>query len=262
MLYAVEHHKAGRNINSEEISWQQLFKTSEDSLTSFVFERLFYLPVELMWTILTKACCGSELPKQAGKMVSTEFWPHWDAEHTSNSIFIEPDVFIRFSEFDLIIEAKRYDKDQQYQGQWENQIQAYRNEFSDEKPLFYIALGGLFTHETQTVNGIKVVMCRWKSLLEQVKMAHQLLSESEGLLYSSDAILRILSDLKKVFRLHGYATGLWFSSLPFQDYSINSDGFKLSCEPIRKDKVKATSIPTDYSINYQITSYTLIKWDL
>jgi hypothetical protein len=63
MLCLINHGKGGRNfkIASEEIHWREIFKNSEDSLTSSVFSLLFYLPADLMWKILTSACYGTEL---------------------------------------------------------------------------------------------------------------------------------------------------------------------------------------------------------
>ncbi len=262
MLHAITHRKAGRNVISDEINWQQLFKTSEDSLTSFVFERLFYLPTELFWSILTRACYGNELPNNPGKMMSKEFWPHWDAKQTTNTNFIEPDIFIRFSDFDLIVEAKRYDHNQQYRGQWINQIQAYRNEYSEEKKLYHLALGGLFSEETQVENGVHIVMCRWKSLLEQIQLSHRQLSESEGLLNSNDAILQVFTDLMVIFRLHGYATGLWFDSLPIHAYHIFTDGPTLGGVFLRRNRISVLNMLSSYAISGTTSTNIIQKWNL
>src|SRR5712671_1413367 len=94
----------------------------EDSLTAAVFSHLLHLPSEVFWQILRNACHTTALPQYAGEPRSVEFWPKWNADGTHNSSYVEPDVFIRFASFDLIIEAKREDEYQQHRGQWENEV--------------------------------------------------------------------------------------------------------------------------------------------
>ncbi len=235
MLYAIEKNKAGRNFSDEEINWRHLFKNSEDSLTSFVFERLFYLPVELFWQLIKESCYGSELTTFCGPILSKEFWPHWDAEDTNNTNFIEPDVFIRFKEFDLIIEAKRFDDNQQNPIQWKDQITSYYKEYKEDgKQLFYIALGGLHSEKSEFIKegNVWVVKCRWKRILDNVKGLLKSLKHSQGILTSNDSIISIFEDLVTVFQIHGYATGEWFDeiknieSLKLKDY--NEDCLQLN----------------------------------
>src|SRR5881227_2646233 len=89
-------------------------KHCEDSLTCSVLPHLLHLPFELFWQILHNACFTGALPAQVGEPVSDiEFWPKWDPEGTPNNTYVEPDVFIRFPRFDLIIEAKYGDEGSQ-----------------------------------------------------------------------------------------------------------------------------------------------------
>lgn len=223
MLYAIQHNKAGRNFNNQEINWRQLFKSSEDSLTSMVFERLFYLPHELFWNILTNSCYGNELPNFSGPIEIKEFWPNWDASNTSNIVKVEPDVFIRFRQFDLIIEAKRWDYNQQSKDQWNNEIVAYKNEYGeDKKKLFFIALGGLYDNVTENHEGIEVIKCRWNRILRKVIEYQKQLTGTSEINISMNSVTNILNDLILVFQLHGYATGEWLSTLPVNSYKIKS----------------------------------------
>src|SRR6266568_1660228 len=91
----------------------------ENSQTAAVFTDLLHLPAEDFWRILCNACYTKLLPQYAGEPRLVEFWPKWNPNKTQNENYVEPDVFIRFSSFDLIIEAKREDERQQCRGQWE-----------------------------------------------------------------------------------------------------------------------------------------------
>ncbi|MBI9062753.1 MAG: hypothetical protein JEZ14_12270 [Marinilabiliaceae bacterium] len=227
MLHAIEKGKASFNFNNDEINWRQLFKTSEDSLTSSVFERMFYLPVELFWKILKVSSYGQELPDYCGSIQSKEFWPKWDASNTDNSSFVEPDLFIRFEKFDLIIEAKRYDNNQQDPKQWNNQIIAYNTEYSkDAKQLFYLALGGIRSQKTESVEGIKVVKCRWKNLLDHTKAILNQQADKDKKSDINDSVKCILEDLITVFHIHGFATGEWFKELPYEGLKLEAKDLK------------------------------------
>ena len=81
--------------------------------------------------------CG----RAGGSGISTELGCY---SGTSNVNRVVPDLFIRFSEFDLIVEAKRWDSFQQNSNQWQNQITADANEYgNDQVPVCLIALGGI-----------------------------------------------------------------------------------------------------------------------
>jgi hypothetical protein len=94
----------------------------EDTLTSSVFDNLLLLPDNLFWNVIKKSCYQNKLPDSINSVESYEFWPHWDPENTNKTNYVEPDMFIRFDNFDLIIEAKRWDNNQQYITQWKNEF--------------------------------------------------------------------------------------------------------------------------------------------
>ena len=93
--------------------------TYEDPKTSSVFENLMLLPDNVFWHILKSSCFYNErMLVNSGKLLSYEFWSHWDNTGTDNNTYVEPDLFIRFEEFDVIIEAKYGDYGGQYLKQW------------------------------------------------------------------------------------------------------------------------------------------------
>ena len=95
---------------------------SEDLKTSSILGSLLLLPDDLLWELLVKSCCGGteKLPDVAGVLDSFEFWPRWNADNTTNLKYVEPDLFLRFSNFDVIVEVKQFDGNGQYYEQWEN----------------------------------------------------------------------------------------------------------------------------------------------
>ena len=244
MIKAIEKNKTikdGRNI----------FKQSEDYFTSSVFERLFYLPQEEMWRIIRNSCYGKGLPEQIGKVLSIDYWPHWSAnnEDISNTNFVEPDVFIRLTGFDLIIEAKRYDDNQQSHQQWKNEILSYFEEYNEDgKTLYLIALGGLNNEKSENLifdikgkpKKIIIIKSRWKRILNEI------LDYQKSIEYSETGISNIISDIIIVFQLFGFSTGKWFETIP-SAYSLNVKqlhGFKY------KFSSKIFSfIKTGYNIN-------------
>ena len=102
MLHSTYHHK----------------ETIEDSKTSAVFENVMLLPDNVFWYILRQSCFSNDMmPIHLGLLLSYEFWPHWDRTGTDNTNYVEPDLFLEFELFDVIIEAKYGDYGGQYQHQ-------------------------------------------------------------------------------------------------------------------------------------------------
>jgi hypothetical protein len=191
--------------------------TCEDSLTAVVFDTLKYLPTEMFWSILKRSLYYDKLPTASGDLLSISFWDKWKAKDTTNSNFVEPDVFLRFNEFDVIIEAKRHDEKQQSGTQMKNEIQAYYNEFNeDNKVLYFIQLGGLH-HRNDELDFLfkdkNVVICKtnWTKLLEQIVTENNKIKNS-GLTILS-AYNRILEDSISGFALHQYYKKRWLKNL-------------------------------------------------
>jgi hypothetical protein len=209
MIYAVKHSKVKR----------ELYKANEDSLTATIFERLRYLPKELMHQILTGALYQTIPNLDFTKIESIEFWPSWSAENTKNVRIVEPDIFIRTTTQDIIIEAKRYDEKQQSSEQWQNEITAYYNVYQeDAKELVFIALGGLHTTEaSELIIGkfhYTIYKCDWKRLLKSIKDIKFQIEKNSFYLDSNNIILHILNDLVMCFGLYGFSTAEWFNRFP------------------------------------------------
>lgn len=200
----------------------------EDSLTAAVFSHLLHLPAELFWDILRQACYYKKLPAVAGEPQQVDPWPSWKAAGTANNSRVVPDLFIRFADFDLIIEAKRRDDWMQNPAQWRNQLIAYTNEYGEEKQTVHLlALGGLHqitddrvVHRWQSADSADshvfecpVHMCRWSRLLAQCQRAMREREKLVDLDSRQRATLRILRDTIELFGAHGFATGMWFADL-------------------------------------------------
>lgn len=228
MIYAVANNKVNRSI----------YKGNEDALTSSIFERLMYLPKELLQHILQSAFCERIPELDLSKTTSIEYWPKWDSQGTKNKYYVVPDVFIRTAEQDLIIEAKRYDANQQIRGQWENEIKAYLNEYGEEnRKLIFVALGGLNTIETEVVqvNGkdFSINKCKWVGILKAVKEVNYAIASSCPLINTSDAISNILNDIMLCFSLFGFSTADWFEHF-IQPANLNNNGIKFLSQSWKK----------------------------
>ncbi len=200
----------------------------EDSLTASVFTHLLHLPSEVFWKILSNACYYTDcLPKHAGEPLSVEPFPNWNPKGTVNTNRVIPDLFIRFANFDLIVEAKRRDADMQDPDQWEKEVTAYANEFGEEKiPVRMIALGGVGNRkkdeEVPFINrSCTVHMCKWEHLLAECK---RMKKEMEGIQYKSSqtyACARTITHLIDLFAWHGFSTGQWFSDFNFEKHRLS-----------------------------------------
>jgi len=232
MLYLIQRNRLGRNIinkSEEVVNWREAFKVSEDSLTSSVFSLLFYLPTEILWSIILQACNCSQLPSSCGKLIEYDFWPHWDCSNTENTNYIEPDLFIDFENFHLVVEAKRYDfVPQQNRSQWKAEITAYHNQYPipERKPLFFIALGGLaYGDETHdSIESIPIISCRWKNIFSAIKKQLVELTYDQS---NHSGVINILRDLTLVFSLHGFRTGVLFETMPLSFFISSIEDIRI-----------------------------------
>lgn len=153
--------------------------TNEDPKTSVVFENLMLLPDGAFWEILKTAASNKGiLPDEAGLLLDRfEFWPKWDPGSkykSGNSSYVEPDVFFRFENVDVIVEAKYSDNTGQYRGEWEREFKAYLNEYEDEnKDVVLLAVGGNPSFEREAVMAVgerkcPIVKYSWVNLLNAV----------------------------------------------------------------------------------------------
>ena len=193
------------------------FKVCEDSLTSTAFDLLKYLPIDIFWGIFRKSLYHQKLPEISGEILELSFWSKWNADETNNIRYVEPDVFIRFRNFDVIIEAKRYNENQQKEQQISNEIQSYFNEFGeDNKDLYFVQLGGLLNLEDEEhpfSNNKKIVLCKtdWTKLLDQIVLEKNKLKNIDYPQINS--YKRIFEDLIKGFEIHSFFKKIWLESL-------------------------------------------------
>ncbi|MBN2836312.1 MAG: hypothetical protein JXR48_15245 [Candidatus Delongbacteria bacterium] len=213
MIHAILRNKLGQSLDSSVVHWKELFRPSEDSLTSSVFGQLLYLPTELFWRIISESCFDNSFPKECGDLIEYFFWPRWSSKETSNSIYVEPDLFLRFTKRDVIIEAKRNDEKQQNVNQWNTEIQSYKNEYaSDNKNLIFIAIGGIWDKKTEHVGKVSVYKMTWSRVLHVVKKIYlEFDIDSKNKSYK-----RILRDLIEYFRIHGFFIGEWLNTLELE----------------------------------------------
>lgn len=117
----------------------------EDTLTSSFFGLLFYMPKEIINQFFRKIIEKNDI----GNYIEYEFWPHWNPEGTTNTNFVEPDLFVRFEKIDIVIEAKSKDKKHK-KNQWNNEKTSYLNEYQeDKKEYILLAIGGKSDIETK-----------------------------------------------------------------------------------------------------------------
>lgn len=185
-------------------SYRKKDHTNEDPKTSAIFENLMLLPDNVFWNVLRNSCYGGEsLPRCAGVLLDYEFWCQWNSDGTGNSYYVEPDVFFRFEEFDVVIEAKYSEDKGQYEEQWMRELQAYHNEFEEEgKKVFLIAVGGNVSNKKEEKMD-NVYKCSWHSLLVNVNKYKKELDQVRGISdYNVSARLRLLDNIILAFNIN------------------------------------------------------------
>lgn len=201
--------------------------TNEDPKTSAVFETMLMLPDELFWNVLRAACFdNANLPSVTGRIEDYKFWPHWNSKGTDNTIFVEPDVFIRFQLFDVIIEAKYGERTGQYAQQWKNEIIAYRNEYGSDRPVYFMAVGGNAEKASERVSLTKDVTinkCTWLSLLIQItKLRDECIAQSM-LCHQQSSLIRLLNLIELAFNINGVYNIRWFDDIRTSKPLISPD---------------------------------------
>ena len=208
MLQAFDKHKISHEIRNQ--LWNQ-----EDVKTSSIIGNLLHLPTNIFWHILRNAsdktdANGNKLPvlSEDEDIIDYEFWPYWTLQDK-----VEPDVFIRFANFDLIVELKVHDYNQQKSWQWNREFSAYYKRYPNEnKPVYLIAISGK-TNETMN----NVFQCSWQSLLETVLDAKELAESKKGF------IDRIFNDILMAFSIHQEYYFKYLDSVILDQMDIKSD---------------------------------------
>ena len=200
-----------------------LVELNEDVKTSSIIGELTHLQADLFWYLLRSATAYNEsLPEIAGEIYTVEYWPKWSAEgcDITNNQFVEPDVFIRFQKFDIILEIKKNDGCGQYMTQWTNEICGYLNEYADDnKDIYIIALGGNNNMQKENIrklrdNDLVVHKCSWFSLLEKVNEQMRSLYRLPYKDSCTMQTIRILQDIVSSFNLYGDYVMEGFDNFP------------------------------------------------
>ena len=201
MIHAFKSHKISGKIRNDLCNL-------EDAKTSSIIGTLSYLPGEMFWQILynsiKRANNGIE---KSGEIKEILYWPSWKF----GSKRVEPDVFIRFEKFDVIVELKRNNYNQQYSVQWKNEIGAYHQEYGNSTPVYLIAISGR-TNESLP----NVYQCSWTALLDEVNILYDDLKIKTP--YSSE--VRILQDVLIAFNIHKEFKFYYFKDVTY-DVNIN-----------------------------------------
>lgn len=206
MLQALFHNKLKSSFTDSH------FSPSEDSLTSSVLGLMQYLSDDIILTIFKNAC-GSLMSSEGdlGDIIDFRFWEHWNGSNTSNSIYVEPDVWIETSNLNLIIEVKKTDYGGQYEVQWRNEIIAFQNTYPEStKKLVLIPLGGNASLTAKSINvreiWYKVFPISWFNLLRAIKQA-----EASDIVERNSQ--RVLRDIISAFEMHNYFDIEWLDTL-------------------------------------------------
>ena len=235
MIQALDRNKVKLNKNYDE-----------DSKVASILGVLKNLPCELFWEIMRKSCADNiMLPHRSGEILNIEFWPNgWKYVNR-----VEPDIYIEFENFDLIIEAKINDDKGQLkeQEQWRKEVIAYllNKELQISKKLLYvIALGGNGEMRTESIaityedlcdidNTIEsdfefttqVFKSNWFSILIVISDIKKQFTRQEYFQSFTKPTLRIIEDAITGFNLHNLYAVEWFDSLEvevgFEQKEIN-----------------------------------------
>jgi hypothetical protein len=202
----------------------------EDSLSSGVFRRLMYLGEDLLWTILCKTIVPSDILPDCAVGVdydNSEFWPYWwMRESLSEGRKVEPDFLLCFNDFDLIVEAKRWDSISQYADQLAREWLAYYDQ-TPKARAYLCAVGGLGNATNEVIKSLQDEVNRRVQLMRPGAQQAILVGMSWRKLYASINALRaggelaghenaILDDIREVLRLHNieYREPEWFGDFP------------------------------------------------
>jgi len=217
MIQAVLKNKISTNVRAS-------LKIIEDTLTSSVIGSLLLLPSDIFVKILSEASYNKFDDLNYGKLEYFEFWPKWnvkDIEEVDNSNYVEPDVFIRFENVDIIIEAKRYDDNQQSESQWRKEIIAYKKEYEkDKREIVFLAIGGIRSEKIEEIEDENVYKIRWKEILYQINNY----IENSKYIDRCESIPRVLQMAKDGLELHGFLSIKWFKDL--KNIDIDSKGIE------------------------------------
>lgn len=200
MLRAIIHGKAGRiDSNGENVTWRHLFKSREDLLTAAIFTRWSYLSAESKHTLLQNWIKDFEITDSDYKDI--EFWAKFDLEVEGRE-FVEPDVLIRFKDFNVLIEVKPPKGGSQKYEQWNRELEGYFS--SEDLPVHFLAIGRNTVNAATWKNKLleknnhleSIITKSWKSVAESI---YNLTKHTDTSLQDN----QILSDMIEALKIYG-----------------------------------------------------------
>ncbi|WP_276482695.1 hypothetical protein [Paraflavitalea pollutisoli] len=228
MLNLLRKGKAGRNFefDNRAIGWREVLNSSEDFITSNFFERLFYLPESMIWEILDRSLLDRSTPLPRPEILQYEFWPGWTLDNR-----VEPDLFIRCNNLDIIVEAKaRDDNNAQSPAQWEREVKAYQLAYgSDVCHVILLAIGGNdpLNNKNETIDiegrSVTVFKIRWRALLQTLKAVKEV-RDTLHQPVELPMVGNILTDMIEYLNFHGYYPRELFNNF-HTPYTISADSF-------------------------------------
>ena len=231
-------------FNGKLVIQDNRVKHNEDLKTSSSIGLLQYLPDYVFWEIM-KDCCVGLNTEDFGEIERFNFWPHTERTKT-NAHYVEPDVWIETTNFDIIIEAKISDDPKRNSNnvtQWTNEIESLKKVQKNngyEKPIILIALSGNESMQNEEVLKCPVYKASWYSLLNSVVKVH----DAYG---SNGYISRILNDVVEMFACQGLMKIKWLNLLPY----VAIDGSLLALwERIKTEKDFSTMPAISINNNY------------
>ncbi len=229
LLNAILHGKRRGYFEDSETGVIQC-NGSEDLLTASVFERLSYLSdntLECFYRSVLSLSGIQITDNSLSHMEKCAFWPSWYIGQRR----IEPDCFCCFDDFDIIIEAKRWDNlQQQYFEQWNDELTAYGNLPTAKRRVIFFAVGGLDQVFLKNLESIRAKFCMLSSKMEVILVAQswggiwKVLKQAYSVCAPNEQ--RILTDIYNAIKFHGIKVDdpVWLADLAIiiqdQAYSI------------------------------------------
>ena len=246
MLNAILSGKRrGLNFAGEEDN-PELANATEDLLTASVFERVLYLSripfARVISRILGLASDNLTFSIRETDIELIEdayFWPRWPANERGERGWVEPDCFMRFNDFDLLIEAKRYDFLQQYPAQWARELRSYGLKYgAGVKHLVFLAVGGVevtsfqnhrtFLRQWRSYDSLAPFFDRFDARLTIIGLKWRelffILEGAVGETQSAISDCRIMRDVRRAMEYHGFWLG---KPEYFSDFAPSINPFRL-----------------------------------
>lgn len=218
MIHALSSGKAGRILTGETAErWRDVFKKSEDLLTSMFWSRISYLPVDQLNLFMSQLLATDF---DCGPLQGVIFWERLSYRTQQIERKVEPDVILEFRHHDIIVEVKPPFGKGQYQAQWRLQVESYVQAKTD-KTMLFIALGNCpsnvsewLTSCKQDYPGIEFYAVSWEQVID-------------ALSHALDKNNRIAADCIKLLNLYGIRPPCqsWNSLNKIIYYPLHNNGF-------------------------------------